>query len=716
MNSITTSLLSLVLLLPWPGRAEPQNPNTDWFKDAKYGVFMHFLPGNDQELAQVQEFNVEFLAEQLADAGAGYFVITLGQNSGYFISPNAAYDRYTGYAPGEKCSARDLPLDLFEVLQPRGIKLMLYLPCQVPNQDARAQRAFGLREGPQDQPLSLEFARKWAEVIQEWADRYGEKVAGWWFDGGYQHIHFNEAIAQVYATAAKHGTPKAIVAFNPGVKVVHWTDAEDYTAGELNEPLTVLPDSRWLGGSQWHALTYLGSAWARRDTRYSTQQWVDWAKAVVARGGVVTFDVGPNWSQAKGPIGSLAPEQLAHVRGIKAALHGASSVAARGDRIAVPTNHGTIPWDTNVLFRAPKWQELQRPKADGVTAIMFEGLPFRGKPTHVFAWLGVPEAGAEDGLPAMVLVHGGGGTAFDEWVRLWVKRGYAAIAMDTCGQVPVGNYGQYVHDSQGGPPGWGGFDQVEWPRQDQWTYHAVADAVLAHSLIRSLPKVDPERTGVTGISWGGYLTCIVAGVDPRFKLAAPVYGCGFYRDTAFEEKLKQLSPESADKWMAWWDPSVYLGQAQMPLLWVTGSNDFAYTMKALQRSYRLPKGPRTLCIRLRMPHGHGGAGENPEEIRVFADSILKRGTPLPAIAGSGREGATVWATYSAQAPVVKAELNFTKDTGRWQDRKWESVPADLAGDRATAKLPEGTQVYYFNLFDQRGCVISTEHVETIRHE
>ena len=49
----------------------------------------------------------------------------------------------------------------------------------------------------------------------------------------------------------------------------------------------------------------------------------------------------------------------------------------------------------------------------------------------------------------------------------------------------------------------------------------------------------------------------------------------------------------------------------MPWLWVTGSNDFAYTMDALQRSYRLPKGLRHLCIRLRMPHGHGGAGRKP---------------------------------------------------------------------------------------------------------
>jgi dienelactone hydrolase len=367
------------------------------------------------------------------------------------------------------------------------------------------------------------------------------------------------------------------------------------------------------------------------------------------------------------------------------------------------------PWDLTALEAPPNWTALERPKMEGVKALTFEGLPFRGHPTRVFAWLGLPPLKDGEKVPAMVLVHGGGGTAFEEWVRLWVGRGYAAIAMDTCGQIPVGHYGRWFRDDQGGPPGWGGFDQLDQPLIDQWTCHAVADVILAHSLIRSLPEVDPDRTGVTGISWGGYLTCIVAGVDPRFKLAVPVYGCGFYRDTVFENNLKQLNSEAAARWMETWDPSVYLPNAAMPILWGNGSNDFAYTLLAMQQSYRLPTGPRTLCIRLRMPHGHGGAGENPEEIRVFADSILKGGTPLPQFTGSGRDGTKIRATYESPVPVVKAELNFTRDLGRWQDRQWEALPADYADGQINAQLPEGTQVYYFNLFDERGCVVSTEH-------
>lgn len=291
--------------------------STDWLHDARYGVFMHFLPGDAQGLARVEEFDVDALARQLESAGAGYFVLTLGQNSGYFNAPNAAYDRITGYAPGERCSKRDLPLDLYRALKPRGIRLMLYLPCQVPNRDPRAQKAFGLREGPADQPLDLAFAAKWAEVIQEWSDRYGDKVSGWWFDGGYQHIHFTEDIAQLYAGAVKHGNPRAIATFNPGVKLIRYTQAEEYTAGELNEPFNVLPESRWVQGSQWHALTFLGTHWGARDTRYPSERWAEWVAAVVAKGGAVTLDVGPNWDPKAGPIGSIAAGQLAQLQAIR---------------------------------------------------------------------------------------------------------------------------------------------------------------------------------------------------------------------------------------------------------------------------------------------------------------------------------------------------------------------------------------------------------------
>ena len=145
-------------------------------------------------------------------------------------------------------------------------------------------------------------------------------MAGWWFDGGYEHIHFNDGIAARYAAAVKHGNSKAIVTFNPGVKVIRWTKAEDYTAGELNEPLQVIPSERWLQGSQWHALTYLGDTWGRRNTRFTNEEWVEWGRKVTAKRGVFTLDMGPNYDAAAGPVGQLAEAQVKQVQAIRAAL------------------------------------------------------------------------------------------------------------------------------------------------------------------------------------------------------------------------------------------------------------------------------------------------------------------------------------------------------------------------------------------------------------
>jgi len=320
----------------------------------------------------------------------------------------------------------------------------------------------------------------------------------------------------------------------------------------------------------------------------------------------------------------------------------------------------------------------------------------------------------------MVLIHGGGGTAFETWVELWNKRGYAAIAMDTCGCVPRGSKpnsrfsNKWERLSDGGPSGWGGYDQIDLPPRDQWTYHAVGAAIIGHSLLRSLDGVDPDRIGLTGISWGGYLTCIVAGIDTRLKFAVPVYGCGFLGDNStWLGTFKQLGNENAGRWLKWWDPAVYLGDAALPMLWVTGSNDFAYPFDSLQKSYRLPRGARTLCVKVRMPHGHGGAGENPEEILAFADSMFRGGKPLAKIMGQGRDGGRAWVSFSSDVVMARAELNYTKDTGSWQKRKWDTMPAvlDAVGGKASAVLPDDAKVYYINLVDERGLFVSSEHVE-----
>jgi dienelactone hydrolase len=372
------------------------------------------------------------------------------------------------------------------------------------------------------------------------------------------------------------------------------------------------------------------------------------------------------------------------------------------------------------LLRPPKYESAPpefKPADPEIRAILYDAKPFAGKPTKAFAYLGIPKHAPGEKVPAMVLIHGGGGTAFDRWVKVWTDRGYAAISMDLCGALPVKaeDKRSWRRNPQGGPPGWdASFTQIDAPLADQWQYHALADILLAHSLIRSLPDVDADRVGATGISWGGYLTCLAVGVDDRFKFAVPVYGCGFYDECVWQPTLDKMRPEKKQQWLDQWDPRHYLKGATTPMLWVDGTNDFAYPLGALQKSYRLPEGPRTLCVTLRMPHGHGPAGENPEVIRAYADSFFKDAAPLPTITAQGRDAKTntAWATFTSKTAVPKAELLYTQDTGPWQKRLWKTAPATVGDDyKVTAKLPDGTKVYYLNLIDERGVAVSTEHEE-----
>jgi dienelactone hydrolase len=374
-----------------------------------------------------------------------------------------------------------------------------------------------------------------------------------------------------------------------------------------------------------------------------------------------------------------------------------------------------VPWKLAELQRTPQsWAATT--EEPGVKAVWLAGPAYQGKPTRAFAYYGIPAGTAQ--APGMVLIHGGGGTAFAEWVRMWNSRGFAAIAIDTVGTLPqkalpdqLWNPKRARH-ADSGPAGWGDFSHIDAPLTDQWSYHAVAVSILAHSFLRAQPGVDARRIGVTGISWGGYLTSIVASLDHRFRFGIPIYGCGFLgEDSAWLKEFEKLGPERAAKWLKWWDPSAYLPQGRRPMFWINGTNDFAYVMSSWQKSYRLPRGERLLSLQVRMKHSHPD-GAKPEEIFAYAQAALTGAAPLMALR---RQGVTAqgeaWAEYRKSRPPVKAEICFTRDTGKWQERKWETLAATINADarRVSASIPADAKAAYLNLIDDRGLIISTEH-------
>ena len=368
----------------------------------------------------------------------------------------------------------------------------------------------------------------------------------------------------------------------------------------------------------------------------------------------------------------------------------------------------TGPWDLAKLKQKPAatWGE----RKGLVQEVFYEGEPFGGKPTRVFAYYARPDSG-EGKLPAMVCVHGGGGKAFAEWATLWAQRGYAALAMDLAG---VGPDGKRLAD---GGPGQGDTEKfrvfTDAEAKEMWTYHAVAAVIRGHSLLASRPEVDAARIGITGISWGGYLTCIVSGLDDRLKVSVPVYGCGFLSEnSAWLGQFAKLGPEQSARWGKFFDPSVYLPGVSCPILFLNGTTDFAYPLDSYQKCYRLvTAAPVTLGITPTLRHSHP-AGWAPIEIGLFADSVLRDGAPLPRLGAMQTTGETVSANFEATVPVTKAQLHFAKAEGVWQKRSWTSVDAMVEGQKITAKLPAAPRpiVYFLTVTDDRRATVSTPHV------
>ena len=72
-------------------------------------------------------------------------------------------------------------------------------------------------------------------------------------------------------------------------------------------------------------------------------------------------------------------------------------------------------WNTPTFERAAQYDRPDQ----GVEAYFLQSVSYKDAPTYVFAYVGIPAtATKENPVPGVVLVHGGGGTAFCDWVKI----------------------------------------------------------------------------------------------------------------------------------------------------------------------------------------------------------------------------------------------------------------------------------------------------------
>jgi len=369
------------------------------------------------------------------------------------------------------------------------------------------------------------------------------------------------------------------------------------------------------------------------------------------------------------------------------------------------------------VYDAPKYYAETSQDVDEIKAIFYESIKFKGKDTRVFAYLGVPKS--DKPVPAMVLVHGGGGTAFHKWVKLWNDKGYAAIAMSLEGHMPNKRKMGKVKHSYSGPSRVGMFDDINSPLKEQWMYHAVSDIMIAHSLIASLPEIDANRIGMTGISWGGVLSSLTSGIDTRFKCVAPVYGAGFLYDSQGHFKNMGKGTDIVLKKKRYWDPAKHFAKSKMPTLWVNGDKDAHFSINITSQSYDLTKNNAQLSIHPSMPHGHGAGWDTVKvcEIYTFVDHILKKkGHGLGRIT-SQPQGLKVKLSYESIVPITEATIYYlneafdypTKDNKTYPNN-WEMTKAEVKGNKVIGQLPKTCKTYYVNLKDEKGNLITSKLV------
>lgn len=370
----------------------------------------------------------------------------------------------------------------------------------------------------------------------------------------------------------------------------------------------------------------------------------------------------------------------------------------------------SLIWNVEELYKAPNFRIVD---SSNVYSIVYENIKFNDTLREVFAYYSNPALlkGVQQPnkkYPGIVLAHGGGGRAFKEWVKMWAAKGYAAIAYDMSARDGLDFFKQ-----KPGPKATNQtkFMDVEKGLKNTWSYFAVASTIKAHSLLLSRPEVDKNKTAITGISWGGYITCMAAGLDHRFKAACPVYGCGFYN--GMEQPNKQfsfLSQKNVNLWMNNLDPQHYLPNVRCPIFFMNGNKDIFFDFIPYKKSYDLVNSSlKNISIIPNMRHSHK-YGWAPLEIETFMDQILNNKKPLAKIDTPVINNNVITAIFESATEVKSCELWYSNDTiSRNINRTWNVTKANFANNKITVNNPNNKMLFGFiRLIDNRNLSVSSE--------
>jgi hypothetical protein len=201
--------------------------STKWMSDTKYGLMFTWTsttmprtgPQKSYEQA-VNDFDVDKFADMVAGTGAGFVAFATSWSTYYFPAPLKTWARVV---PGQTTS-RDLIADLADALNKRGIKLMIYYHA------GRRDKDFWSAKGTRDIDKPAYF-KEWEDTIREIGQRYGDKLAGWWFDDGTTVYYAMQAPWKEMTEAAKAGSSTRVIGYNSWI-LPKTTNFQDFSCGE----------------------------------------------------------------------------------------------------------------------------------------------------------------------------------------------------------------------------------------------------------------------------------------------------------------------------------------------------------------------------------------------------------------------------------------------------------------------------------------------------
>lgn len=388
-----------------------------------------------------------------------------------------------------------------------------------------------------------------------------------------------------------------------------------------------------------------------------------------------------------------------------------------GDETPKPSKreYHNYPVYDAVDFSLDLWQkqeykfcpEYDRTETDCNIKGVFLRHDYKGEESYAFGYLGYPENFSENKTyPAVLLVHGGGGTAYYQWVKEWNDRGYVAFAIDTEGHIPkesgtVENAPQdlYTKSEYPAPHNQNYADADNNPIEDTWMYYAVSLAVRANSFLRKLSFVDSDKVGICGISWGGIITSITTGYDDRFAFSIPIY-CTLnnYGSTGNIPSYYNNHRNAIV-----WDDDTGMSRVNTPILFLAGINDINQTPQTVSKTASHCKNARISLVKgFLHSHAHALGREEPF---AFADEIIFGRKTMAAFENQDPTAAN--GNLKVVAPkgttVSGATLVYTDNA----DSGW-SVKS-LAADNGKITLTETTTAggYYYVFVEVNGTVTST---------